>query len=75
MIIDCITNKEYESEPCCMNDYELIIASVEYYKNKACKVAKNNCDACEGRHEYNGKLWCSFDTVIRFIEWDNTYNK
>ena len=25
--------------------------------------------------EYCFKKWCSFDTVIRFIEWDNKYNK
>ena len=25
--------------------------------------------------EYNSKLWCAFDTVNRFIEWDNKYNR
>ena len=57
-----------------MEDYELITNAIEYYKNKACELAKNNCDKCEAMHECSGGQWCSFDTVIRFIEWDNTYN-
>lgn len=58
-----------------MEDYELTIGAIEYYKNKACEVAKNKCDKCEAAQEYNGKLGCAFDTVNRFIEWNNKYNK
>ena len=47
---------------------------IEYYKDKACEVAGNKCDKCEAAQEYNGKLWCAFDTVNRFIEWNNKYN-
>lgn len=58
-----------------MEDYELTIGTIEYYKDKACKVAANKCDKCEAAQEHNGKLWCAFDTVNRFIEWDNKYNR
>lgn len=58
-----------------MEDYELTIGAIEYYKAKACEVIGNKCDKCEAVKEYNGKLLCAFDTVNRFIEWDNTYNK
>lgn len=57
-----------------MEDYELTIGTIEYYKDKACEVAGNKCDKCEAVQEYNGKLWCAFDTVNRFIEWNNKYN-
>lgn len=58
-----------------MEDYELTIGTIEYYKDKACKIAENKCDKCEAAQEYKGKLWCAFDTVNRFIEWDNKYNR
>lgn len=58
-----------------MEDYELTIDAIMDYKNKACKIAKDNCNGCEAMHECNNRHWCSFDTVIRFIEWDNEYNK
>ena len=58
-----------------MEDYELTIGTIDYYKDRACEVAGNKCDKCEAAQEYNGKLWCAFDTVNRFIEWDNKYYK
>lgn len=58
-----------------MKDYELTIGTIVYYKIKACKVAGNRCNKCEAAQEYNGRLCCAFDTVNRFIEWDNKYNK
>ena len=58
-----------------MEDYELTIGTIKYYKDKACEVAGNKCGKCEVVQEYNGKLWCVFDTVNRFIEWDNKYNR
>ena len=59
-----------------MEDYKFIIGTIDYYyKDKACAVAGNKCDKCEAAQEYNGKLWCAFDTVNRFIEWDNKYNR
>ena len=30
-----------------MEDYEMTMGTIEYYKNKACEVAKNKCDKCE----------------------------
>lgn len=51
------------------------IETIEYYKDKACKVIKNRCDKCEAAQEHNGQLSCAFDTVNRFIEWNNKYNK
>ena len=58
-----------------MENYKLIIGTIDYYKDKACAVAGNKCDKCEAAQEYNDKLWCAFDTVNRFIEWDNKYNR
>lgn len=58
-----------------MEDYELTIGTIEYYKSKACELVCGNCPKCEAMHEYNGKYYCQFDTVIRFIEWDNKYNR
>ena len=58
-----------------MEDYEMTIGTIEYYKDKACEVARNKCDKCEAAQEYNCKLYCAFDTVNRFIEWDNKYNR
>ena len=58
-----------------MEDYELTVGTIEYYKCKACEVVGHKCDKCEAAQEHNGKLWCAFDTVNRFIEWDNKYNK
>ena len=56
-----------------MEDYELTMGTIKYYKNKACEVVKNKCDKCEASQEYNGKLWCAFDTVNRFIEYANKH--
>lgn len=56
-----------------MKDYELTIGTIEHYKNKACELAKNDCSKCEALHECNGKQWCSFDTVNRFIEYANKH--
>ena len=58
-----------------MENYKLTIGTIEHYKNKACEVIENKCDKCEASQEYNGKLWCAFDTVNRFIEWNNKYNR
>ena len=57
-----------------MNDYELTIETIKYYKDKACELIKHNCDKCEAAYEHGGKKWCCFDTTVRFIEWDNKYN-
>lgn len=56
-----------------MEDYELTIGTIEYYKDKACKMVKNDCSRCEALHECNGKRWCSFDTVNRFIKYANEH--
>ena len=56
-----------------MEDYELTMRTIKYYKNKACEVARHKCDKCEAAQEYNGKLWCAFDTVNRFIEYANKH--
>ena len=58
-----------------MEDYELTIETIKHYKNKACEIARNNCDNCEAMYVYCDKQWCCFDTVVRFVEWDNKYNK
>ena len=58
-----------------MEDYELTIGTIELYKEKACGVIKNRCDKCEAALEYRGEPCCAFDIVVRFIEWDNKYNK
>lgn len=58
-----------------MEDYELTIGTIEHYKDKACELVKGNCDKCEAAYEHRGKKWCCFDTTIRFIKWDNEYNK
>ena len=58
-----------------MEDYESTIEIIEYYKAKACEVARNKCDECEAAQEYDSKLYCAFDTVNRFIEWVNKYHK
>lgn len=57
-----------------MKDYELIIRNIRYYKSKACDYIRGRCDKCEAAYEYHGRPYCQFDTVIRFIEWDNHYN-
>jgi hypothetical protein len=57
-----------------MNDYELTIETIMNYKIKACELVGNDCNKCESLHECNGKQWCSFDTVTRFIEYANTHN-
>ena len=56
-----------------MQDYELIMESIMNYKIKACEFAGNNCSKCEALHECNGKQWCSFDTVNRFIKYANEH--
>ena len=58
-----------------MEDYELTIGIIEYYKAKACEVAGSKCDKCEAVQEYNKNLHCAFDTVNRFIEWVNKYHR
>lgn len=58
-----------------MEDYEMTIYTIEYYKRRACDCANGECDKCEAMCEYNEKQYCQFDTVIRFIEWDNKYNR
>lgn len=58
-----------------MEDYELTIETVKHYKNKACAMVNGDCNKCEAMYKYCDKQWCSFDTVIRFIKWDNEYNK
>jgi hypothetical protein len=57
-----------------MEDYEFTIGTIEYYKSKACECIKGKCDKCEAMYEYGGKQYCQFDTVIRFIKWNNQYN-
>ena len=42
--------------------------------NKACELISDRCDRCEALHECNNSHWCSFDTVIRFIEYANKHN-
>lgn len=56
-----------------MKDYKATIETIECYKNKACKLIDGNCDKCEAMFEYRDKQFCQFDTVVRFIEWDNEY--
>lgn len=58
-----------------MEDYEITIGTIEHYKDKACGVIKNNCERCEAGVECQGNPWCAFDIVVRFIEWDNKYNR
>ena len=58
-----------------MEDYEITIGTIEYYKSKSCDCVSGKCDKCEAMYNYNGKQYCQFDTVIRFIEWDNKYNR
>ena len=56
------------------DDYEQTIETIKHYKNKACECIEGKCDKCTAMHEYRGKQFCQFDTVIYFIEWDNQYN-
>lgn len=56
-----------------MEDYELTMGAIIDYKIKACKMVKSDCSKCEALHECNGKQWCSFDTVNRFIEYANKH--
>lgn len=56
-----------------MEDYEITIGTIEYYKSKSCDCVSGKCDKCEAMYKHNGKQYCQFDTVIRFIEWDNKY--
>ena len=56
-----------------MEDYELTIGAIIDYKIKACKIVKSNCSKCEALHEYHGKQYCAFDTVVRFIEYANKH--
>lgn len=67
--------ESFKEEGAAIKDYELTIETIECYKDKACDKAGNKCDRCEAAQEYNGELWCAFDTVNRFINWDNKYNK
>ena len=56
-----------------MEDYEITIRTIEYYKNKACELVDSDCSKCEARYEACGEPWCCFDTTIRFIEYANKY--
>ena len=56
-------------------DWLAAMKDIKHYKHKACEMVGNNCNKCEGAYEYNNKVFCVFDTVNRFIEWDNEYNK
>ena len=56
-----------------MEDYELTIGAIEFYKDKACGMICSNCDKCEAMYKYNDKSYCCFDTVIRFIKYVNKY--
>lgn len=58
-----------------MEDYKLTLNTLKHYKYKACEVIGNKCDKCEAAQEYNDKIACAFDTVNRFIEWNNKYNR
>ena len=57
-----------------MEDYELTIATIAHYRDKACECVRSNCARCEAMYQYKDKICCCFDTVIRFIEWSNQYN-
>ena len=57
-----------------MKDHELTIETIKSYKDKACELVKGNCDKCEAMFKYCGEKYCQFDTVTRFIKWDNQYN-
>ena len=54
-----------------MNDYELTIASIKYYKDRACDMVDCKCENCEAMYKCCEQQWCCFDTVIRFIEYVN----
>ena len=56
-------------------DYREIIEILGCYKDEACELIGNRCDRCEASQEYRGNPICSFDTVLRFIEWEGIYNK
>ena len=58
-----------------MEDYELTIAAVQDYKNRACWMIGSNCDKCEAMYMQNDKQFCCFDTTIRFIKHVNKYVK
>lgn len=60
-----------------MEDYELIMGSIEQYKDKACGLVDGDCNKCAARYKHNdeNENWCCFDTVNFFIEWDNKYNR
>lgn len=70
-----IENSSPEESTVIMKDYKLTIKNIKHYKHKACEMVGSNCNRCEGAYEYNNKIFCVFDTVNRFIEWDNEYNK
>lgn len=57
-----------------MEDYNYTIDTIQVYKNKACEIAKNNCEKCEARQEFNDNYYCCFDTTIRFIKFANNNN-
>lgn len=58
-----------------MEYYKITMEVIKYYKKRACEVIGNNCEKCQAAYEHSGKLWCVFDTVNEFINWDNVYNK
>lgn len=54
-----------------MENFELTMGIIENYKKKACEYAKVKCDFCEAMYEHADKQFCCFDTVNRFIKWNN----
>lgn len=43
-----------------MEDYEMTMETIEYYKNKACKVVGNKCDKCETKTKRSWFRSCAF---------------
>ena len=56
-----------------IQEVKRMINTITSYKNKACEIASDDCNECEAMYKHNGKHYCSFDTVIRFIEWYDKY--
>ena len=55
-----------------MNDYELTINNIEYYRDKICEEVNHECEECEaGYKDCRCKEQCSFDDVIRLIRVNN----
>lgn len=54
-----------------MEDYELTIVAIKYYRDKACGIANCNCDKCAASYYYCFKTLCCFDVVISSIKHTN----